>query len=220
MRRDFKELLIIWLSHYNVTILFLGCQSTDNVTTMMVFAVNSSLRLVRYLSNVHTWAIFFLRHLANTSSMVPFWASTDSGFVPNLGPASEEVVYSPNDSCSHFTQRLFPPKLPQQHTCTIYSIHSPSFKLIIPHIQASIYILLLLYMTKSLYHFFGSSWQADWSRSLVSDTIRDGTVCCNPLRFCMNSSMKLSLPSGISLNDCLLKWSPALADLYKVWLRL
>ncbi len=24
----------------------------------------------------------------------------------------------PNDSCSHFTQRLFPPKLPWQHTCT------------------------------------------------------------------------------------------------------
>ncbi len=31
----------------------------------------------------------------------------------------EEVVYSPNDSCSHFTQRLFPPKLPQQHTWTV-----------------------------------------------------------------------------------------------------
>jgi hypothetical protein len=94
---------------------------------MMVFVVISSLRLVHYLSNVHTWAVFFLRHLANTSSMVPFWASTDSGFVPNLGPArpkprrQEEVVYSPNDSCSHFTQRLFPPKLPQQHTCTIFS---------------------------------------------------------------------------------------------------
>ncbi len=92
----------------------------------MVLAVNSSLKLVRYLSNVHTWAISFLRHLTNMSSMVPFWASTDSGFVPNLGPASKprrpvEVVYSLNDSCSHFTQRLFPPKLPQQHTCT--SLH-------------------------------------------------------------------------------------------------
>jgi hypothetical protein len=35
----------------------------------------------------------------------------------------EEVVYSPNDSCSHFTQCLFPPKVPQQHTGIIsYSI--------------------------------------------------------------------------------------------------
>ncbi len=44
---------------------------------------------IHYLGNVHTWAIFFLRPLANTSSMVPLWASTDSGFVPNLGPVSE-----------------------------------------------------------------------------------------------------------------------------------
>ncbi len=80
-------------------------------------------KLAHYLNNVHTWAIFFLRHLANMSSMFPFWASTDSGFVPNLGPRPkprhpEEVVYSPKDSCSNFTQRLFPQKLPQQHTCT------------------------------------------------------------------------------------------------------
>ncbi len=63
------------------------------------------------LCNVHTWVISFLRQLANMSSMVPFWASTDSGFVPIRGPRPkprhpEEVVYSPNDSCSHFTQHL------------------------------------------------------------------------------------------------------------------
>jgi hypothetical protein len=81
----------------------------------------------------------------------------------------EEVVYSLNDSCSHLYQRLFPPKLPRQHTCTIFIIHSPSFILIIHHIQASIYILLL--HDKSLFHFFGSSWQAGCSRSLVSDTL-------------------------------------------------
>jgi hypothetical protein len=52
----------------------------------MGLVVNSSLKLARYLNNVHTWAISFLRHLANISSMFPFWASTDSGFVPNLGP--------------------------------------------------------------------------------------------------------------------------------------
>jgi hypothetical protein len=71
-----------------------------------------------WLSNVHTWALFFLRHLANMSCMVPFWASTDSGSVPIWGPRlkprhQEEVVYILNDSCSHFTQRLFPPKVPQ-----------------------------------------------------------------------------------------------------------
>jgi hypothetical protein len=37
------------------------------------------------MSNVHTWAMFFLRHLANMSCMVPFWASTGSGSVPIWG---------------------------------------------------------------------------------------------------------------------------------------
>jgi hypothetical protein len=58
----------------------------------MVLALNSSLKLVRYLSNVHTWAIFLLRHLANMFSMVPFWASTDSGFDPIQGPESEATL--------------------------------------------------------------------------------------------------------------------------------
>ncbi len=39
-----------------------------------------------------------------------------------------------------------------------------------------------------------------------------------PLRICMNSSMKQPKPSGFSLNDCLLKGPPALADLYTVTL--
>ncbi len=64
--------------------------------------------------------MFFLRHLANMSRMVPFWASTDSGSVPIWGPrpkpcCPEEGVYFLNDSCSHFTQHLFPLRVPQ-HT--------------------------------------------------------------------------------------------------------
>ncbi len=80
------------------------------------------------LSNVHTWDMFFFRHLANISFMVPFWASIYSGFVPIWGPhrkprCPEKIVYSPNDSFSHFSERIFPPNVPQQHTEIIsYSI--------------------------------------------------------------------------------------------------
>jgi hypothetical protein len=47
-----------------------------------------------------------------TLALSPIWGPRPKPRRP------EEVVNSPNDSCSHFTQRLFPPKLPQQHTCT------------------------------------------------------------------------------------------------------
>ncbi len=82
-----------------------------------------------WLSNVHTWAIFFLWHLTNMSCMVPFWASTDSGSVPIWGPRlkpcrPEEVVYILNDSCSHFTQRLFPPRVPQHTQILFLTAHT------------------------------------------------------------------------------------------------
>ncbi len=44
------------------------------------------------LTNVHTWAISFLRHLTNTSCMVTFFASTDSGPVPIWGPVRSQAV--------------------------------------------------------------------------------------------------------------------------------
>ncbi len=63
-----------------------------------------------------------------TSRICPAWSPSEHQLTPALSPiwgprpkprCSEEVVYSPNDSCSHFTQCLFPLKLPQQCTCTI-----------------------------------------------------------------------------------------------------
>jgi hypothetical protein len=60
--------------------------------------------------------------------MCPAWSPSEHQLTPALSPIwgprpkprrLEEVVYSLNDSCSHFTQRLIPPKLPQQHRCTI-----------------------------------------------------------------------------------------------------
>jgi hypothetical protein len=50
------------------------------------------------------------------------------------------------------------------------------------------------------------------------EAFKTGPHATTPLRICMNSSMKQPKPSGVSLNDCLLKGPPALADLYMVTL--
>jgi hypothetical protein len=50
------------------------------------------------------------------------------------------------------------------------------------------------------------------------EAFKTGPFATTPLRICMNSSMKQPQPSGVSLNDCLLKGPPALADLYAVTL--
>jgi hypothetical protein len=50
------------------------------------------------------------------------------------------------------------------------------------------------------------------------EAFKTGPHSTTPLRICMNSSMKQPVPSGVSLNDCLLKGSSALADLYTVTL--
>ncbi len=121
-----KETLLVWESirkHINnVKNVNLGCWFSSNTCNKVEIPLYDNAHV---LSNVHTWASFFLRHLANMSFMVPFWASTDSGSVsilgsPHLKPGcQEEVVYCPNDSCLHFTQRLFPPNFPWQRTVTI-----------------------------------------------------------------------------------------------------
>jgi hypothetical protein len=50
------------------------------------------------------------------------------------------------------------------------------------------------------------------------EAFKTGPFATTPLRICMNSSMKQPQPSGVSLNDCLLKGPPALADLYTMTL--
>ncbi len=76
------------------------------------------------------WAMYILGLFSSwgTWRICPAWSPSEHQLAPALSPIwgprpkprrLEEVVYSPNDSSSHFIQRLFPPKLPQQHTWTI-----------------------------------------------------------------------------------------------------
>jgi hypothetical protein len=54
--------------------------------SVLVLGLRPSLYDNAHISNnVHTWSSVFLRHLASTSFMVPFWAYTDSGSVPISG---------------------------------------------------------------------------------------------------------------------------------------
>ncbi len=89
----------------------------------MQLVKNCSFTLTHHLSNV-----LGLSSSWGTSRIRPAWSPSEHQLTPALSPIwgqhpkphhPEEVVYSPNDSCSHFTQCLFPPILPQQHTCTI-----------------------------------------------------------------------------------------------------
>jgi hypothetical protein len=79
------------------------------------------------------------------SSIVPFWASTDSGSVPIWDfpkpRRPEEIVNILNDSCSHFTQRLFPPKVPQ-HTHGYFLLY---FLLCIQYIEYHSYLLYITF---------------------------------------------------------------------------
>jgi len=52
------------------------------------------------------------------------------------------------------------------------------------------------------------------------EAYKNGPHSTTPVRVCMNSSMKQPPPSGLSLNDCLMKGPSALADLYSVTLSL
>jgi hypothetical protein len=133
-----------------------------------------------WLSIVHTWAMFSLWHLANMSCMVPFWASTDSSSVPIWGPRPkprrpEEVVYILNDSCSHFTQHLFPPRVLSTHMTTSYCAHNIKNIIHTYYTSLHMYIHIFIYKSRTQLYFFRSSWQAGCSRILVSVT----STCCS-----------------------------------------
>ncbi len=75
-----------------------------------------------------------------TSRICPAWSPSEHQLTPALSPIwgphpkprrTEEVVYSPYDSCSHFTQRLLPPNFLATYTYystlytnTYYTSHS------------------------------------------------------------------------------------------------
>ncbi len=115
----------------------------------MVLAVSSSLNVAHYLGNVRTWAISVLRHLANMSSMVPFWASTDSGFVPNLGPrvrshAVWKRLFIFLMTAAHISPNVFSLRnfLSNIHVLFPLYIHRHSYLLYITFIRA-IYIIFI-----------------------------------------------------------------------------
>jgi hypothetical protein len=72
----------------------------------------------------------------------------------------EEDVYSPNDSCSHFTQHLFPPKVPQQHTRIISDSRKQyhSHLLYITFIRTFTSFILYILFTYSLLRIFMAGW--------------------------------------------------------------
>jgi hypothetical protein len=87
-----------------------------------------------------------------TSRIYPAWSPSEHQLTPSLSPfwdprpkprRPEEVVCSLNDSCSHFTPRLFPPKLPCNIHELFLAIHSTSFISIVHHIHAGNYIFYL-----------------------------------------------------------------------------
>ncbi len=115
-----------------------------------------------------------------TSRICPAWSPSEHQLTLALSPIwgprpkprrPEEVVYSPNDSCSHFIQRLFPPKPPQQHMCTILHYTFTIIHTYYTSRSSKEAITSFYNMINPLFHFFGSSWQAGCPRSLMSDTV-------------------------------------------------
>jgi hypothetical protein len=130
----------------------------------MQLVKNSSFTLTHRLSNVHTWAIFFLKHLANTSSMVPFWASTDS-LCPQSGArvwshAVRRRLFIVLMTAAHISPNVFSLQnfLSNIHVLFL-TIHSTSFISIIHHIRTNNCIFYLHdIFTLSLLRIFMAGW--------------------------------------------------------------
>jgi hypothetical protein len=121
--------LVNWLLHYKETTVFF------RMLTQRYNKDDIWLQIPLWYTYI-IWAMYVLGLSSSwgTSRICPAWSSSEHQLTPALSPiwgprpkprCPEEVFYSSNDSCSRFTQRLFPPKLPQQHTCIIpyYTFH-------------------------------------------------------------------------------------------------
>ncbi len=101
-----------------------------------------------YLSNVHTWAIFFLRHLANMSSMIPSWASLAPALFPIWGPRPKPAVqrrlFIVPMTAAHISPNVFSLRnfLSNIHGLFLM-VHLTSFTSFIHHIYTHIYIFYL-----------------------------------------------------------------------------
>ncbi len=125
------------------------------------------------------WAMHILGLFSTwgTSRICPAWFPSEYQLAPALSPIwgprpkpcrPKEVVYSLNDSCSHFTQRLFLRNfLSNIMDCFLRYIQHHSYLLCITFTRT---IISFIYMTYSHFHFSGSSWQAGCPWSFVSDT--------------------------------------------------
>ncbi len=161
----------------------------------MVLVVDTSLKLVRYLSNVHTCAIFFLRHLANTYvQRGPLLSVNWLRLCPQSGARVRShgiqrrlfivLMTAAHDSPNVFSLRNF---LGNIHVLFSLYIHHHSYLLYITFKQA---FTSFYYMIKSLFHFFGSSWQAGCPRCLVSDTAR---VTISSYQHCLISPVAFAM---------------------------
>ncbi len=111
---------------------------------------NSSFIFTHYLSNVHTWAIFFLRHLANMSSMVGpllsinwLWLCHQFGARVRSHTVRRRL-FIVLMTAAHISPNVFSPRnfLSNTHVLLL-TIHSTSFILFIHQIHTNNYTFYL-----------------------------------------------------------------------------
>ncbi len=129
------------------------------------FSYNSSIHFAHSLSNVHTWAIFFLRHLANMSCMVPFWAPTGSGFVPFGGArvrshAVRRRLFIVLMTAAHISPNVFSLRnfLSNIHDLFLTVLANHTYWLYITFIRTFTSFILHVLFTHSLRRVFIAGW--------------------------------------------------------------